>query len=182
MLPGLPNLPDPATGTSDPVSIYNSGTFTGINLPDPCPDGVPCCDGYAYFGPENCTCWERVYDLEQVDPQTSCAVETRDRPCSDCAFRPGSPERTDSDHAVAGATDLLRIVHDQDRAFWCHDGMRRIIALAHPNGHRVDIIARDGVTPYDPPIIDSVPYRSDGRPGLSCAGLAAARRAKDWLP
>jgi hypothetical protein len=164
------------------MSICNATSFTGIALPDPCPDGVPCCDGYADVGPDHCTCWERVHDQIQKPPITDMEPSTRARMCGDCAFRPGSPERADSDHAVAGATELLACVHDPERSFWCHDGLRRIVALAHPNGLRVEIDAQGGVTPYDPPIVDGVPYRADGQPALHCAGLAAARRAKDWLP
>lgn len=164
------------------MSICNASAFTGIELPDPCPDGVPCCDGYAYLGRDHCTCWERVHDQVQKPPITGMEPATGARMCGDCAFRPGSPERTDSDHAVAGAGDLLRIVHNPQEAFWCHTGLRRIVALAHPNGYRVEIGAVDGVTPYDPPIVDGVPYAADGRPALRCAGLAAARRAKDWTP
>jgi len=164
------------------MSICNAEALTGIELPDPCPDGVPCCDGYAYLGPDHCTCWEREHNLPQALPAVGVEPATRDRMCSDCAFRPGSPERTDSDHAVAGAGDLMRLVDDPDGAFWCHAGMRHIVALVHPNGRRVEVPVTGGVTPYDPPIIDGVPYRADGQPGLRCAGLAAARRAKEWLP
>jgi hypothetical protein len=150
--------------------------------PDPCPDGVPCCDSYAYYGPRFCVCWVRIYDQPREPAQPDMPRTTRASMCSDCAFRPGSPERTDSSDAVADSTDLMMIVHNPGQIFWCHDGMPRIIALEHPNGMRVDVPTEDGVVAYDPVIIAGVPYRGDGSPGLMCAGLAAARRAKDWLP
>jgi len=151
-------------------------------LPDPCPDGVPCCDAYAMFGPERCTCWAPVYNTEQAPPRPELEHATRERMCADCAFRPGSPERTDSAHAVAGSDQLLTCVLDERQAFYCHDGLRFGVAMRHPNGMTVPIEVRDGVVAYYPPIIDGRPYQADGTPALHCAGLAAARRAKDWTP
>ena len=151
-------------------------------LPDPCPDGVPCCDGYAYIGPEYCTCWEAVYEDGQREPQRDAEQHTRPRMCADCAFRPGSPERRDSEHAVCNSGDLLRMVHDPDEVFACHDGLRRAIGWRHPNGLFIRHDPRDAVVPYSPPIEGRRAYRLDGSPALHCAGLAAARRAKDWSP
>ena len=151
-------------------------------LPDPTPDGVPCCDASAMLGPEHCTCWERVHDQIQKPPILGMEPTTRLQMCGDCAFRPGSPERTDSDHAVCDSGDLMGIVLDPSQSFWCHNGIRSTIALQHPNGMRVDREPVDGVVAYDPPIVDGVPYQADGQPAFRCAGLAAARRAKDWTP
>jgi len=77
-----------------------------------------CCLGAAGMGPERCTCWQPVYDLDQTDPDPT-AVKllaagvqpvTRSAPCHDCAYRPGSPERRGED-GYAGDQDLLdRIV------------------------------------------------------------------------
>lgn len=39
---------------------------TLVDLPD-AGEGV-CCMGAAAMGPERCTCWEPVYDLDQADP------------------------------------------------------------------------------------------------------------------
>lgn len=151
-------------------------------LPDPCPDGVPCCDSYAYFGPTRCTCWEVVYDTEQAEPRTDLPTEEREQMCGDCAFRPGSPERIESQRAVAGPSDLLRCVIDPRQDFACHDGLRHGVAYRHPSGLTVPVRELDGVVPYHPPIIDGRAYRADGRPALRCAGLVAARKAKAWLP
>lgn len=154
----------------------------GRGLPDPCPDGVPCCDGYAYLGFEHCTCWDVVYEGDQQEPQRHAEHQTRPSMCADCAFRPGSPERRDSDQAVCDSTDLLRLVHNPDEVFACHDGLRRAIGWRHPNGMYVEHDPQDGVVAYSPPIEGRRAYRLDGTPALHCAGLAAARKAKAWLP
>lgn len=151
-------------------------------LPHPTPDGVPCCDASAMLGPEHCTCWERVHDQVQALPILDMEPATRPQMCGDCAFRPGSPERTDADEAICDSGDLMVIVHDPAQQFWCHDGLRSISGLRHPNGMQVDREPVAGVVAYDPPIVDGVPYQADGQPAFRCAGLAAARRAKDWTP
>lgn len=153
-------------------------------LPDPSPDGVPCCDGYAYLGPEHCLCWKRVHDHDQQPPQIDAPLLTAASMCADCAFRPNSPERRDSDHAVCSSGDLMRMaMPDNPERFFCHRGMRAIVGHWHPTaGIWAPHDPIDAVVPYDPPIIDSVAYQADGSPGLLCAGLAAARRAKDWTP
>lgn len=161
-----------------PRSIHEIvGLLDDRNLPDPTPDGVPCCAASAMLGPERCTCWENVHNTEQAPPRFDVPIETRDRLCRDCAFRPGSPERTSADAADCDADDLAVIVADATQSFWCHDGLRSIVALQHPGGMRIAHDPVDGVVGYDPLIVDGVPYRADGRPGLRCAGLAAARRA-----
>lgn len=144
--------------------------------------GVPCCEGSAFMGPGGCTCWEPVHDQVQKPPITDMEPVEAPVMCSDCAFRPGSPERTNSEHAVADSDDLLAIVHNPARTFWCHTGLRSTVALRHPSGMELPCPPKDGVVGYDPPTVNGVPYRADGSPGLRCAGLAAARRAKDWTP
>lgn len=152
------------------------------HLPDPCPDGDPCCYAYAIYGPECCTCWVVVYEGGQQEPQRDVPQVTRSSMCADCAFRPGSPERRDSPRAVCGSDDLLRLVYDHREVFACHDGLRRAIGWSHPNGLYVPHAEEDGVVAYSPPIEGRVAYRLDGTPALHCAGLAAARRAKEWTP
>lgn len=153
------------------------------NLPDPSPDGVPCCDGYAYLGYQHCTCWEQVYEGHQAEPRRDAEQVVRPGGmCTDCAFRPGSPERRDSRHAVCDSGDLMRVVHNREETFACHDGLRRGIGWRHPNGMFIPYQAADGVVAYCPPIEGRRAYKLDGSPAFHCAGLAAARRAKDWLP
>jgi hypothetical protein len=119
-----------------------------------------CCLGALDEGPTGCTCWEPIYDLEQ-SVHAPTAPETQPKMCHDCAFRANSPERRDGDclPGPGGAP------------FWCHQGMRRVIKWRHPLGMELPA----GVGDYRPPIIDKVPYRADGRPGLKCAGWAAQR-------
>ncbi|ALE77704.1 hypothetical protein WY02_03735 [Pseudonocardia sp. AL041005-10] len=139
-------------------------------------DGLPdagegaCCTGAAVFGPDRCTCWREVLDREQATPVPGPA-EVRDGMCSDCAYRPASPERTETD-GYAGDPGALEANALAGRPFYCHDGMARVQHLEHPTGVTVDGHPAD----YAPPIRDGVPYRADGRPALVCAGYDARRR------
>lgn len=152
------------------------------DLPD-ATDGVPCCDAYAIFGPTYCTCWEVVYEDGQAEPQRDAEPVVRPGGmCGDCAFRPGSPERRDSEKAVCDSSDLTRIVYDDGQTFACHDGLRRAIGQRHPSGMFVPHVVEDGVVAYSPPIEGQRAYKLDGSPAFHCAGLAAARKAKEWLP
>jgi hypothetical protein len=136
--------------------------------------------GAAALGPSRCTCWEPLFDLEQQEPDPT-AVKllaagvqpvTRTRPCGDCAYRPGSPERR-GDPGYAGNQELLDRIVETGERFWCHQGMRKPVAWRHPSGVTVPV----PVDAYDPPRIEGIPYRADGSPGEVCAGWAA-RRAK----
>ena len=93
--------------------------------------------------------------------------------CHDCAYRPNSPEKT-GDEAYAGDPQELERLAREDR-FWCHDGMRQPRSWLHPpSGVTIAaVLAGD----YQPPIIEGIPWRADGQPGLLCAGWAARRRA-----
>jgi len=139
-----------------------------------------CCLGAAGMGPERCTCWQPVYDLDQTYPDPT-AVKllaagvqpvTRSAPCHDCAYRPGSPERRGED-GYAGDQDLLDRIVERGERFWCHQGMRKLVAWRHPAGVTVPVTV-DG---YGPPGVDGVPYRADGSPAEVCGGWAARRRA-----
>lgn len=159
----------------------------GAHMADPAADNLhalvllpPCCTGSAQRGLGGCTCWEPVYDLDQTqpDPQAIALLDAGVEPvarklmCGDCAYRPGSPERTGDDRYVGSAEHL------EDLAlagrFWCHSGMRQPIAWRHPSGVQIPD-RHDGN--YDPPIVDSVPYKADGTPGDLCGGWDARRRA-----
>lgn len=142
-----------------------------------------CCDGARDKGPTECSCWTPVYNKEQTDPPPETIVglilgditpDVRDRMCGDCAYRPGSPEQTGSSMAC-DATQLEQLAADGTR-FWCHDGMRKPVAWRHPKGMRITVVSEaDG--DYQPPIVEGIPYRADGRPGLLCAGWNARHRA-----
>lgn len=141
-----------------------------------------CCDGARDKGPTECSCWTPEYDLEQVKPSIAAVVglalgeidpPQRDRMCLDCAYRPDSPEKTGGESVDGDATMLEKLAAEGTR-FWCHDGMRKPVAWRHPAGIRITA-ASDG--DYQPPIVEAVPYRADGQPGLLCAGWAARNRA-----
>lgn len=141
-----------------------------------------CCEGAFDGGPTECTCWTPEYDLEQVKPSIAAVVglalgeiepPQRDRMCGDCAYRPNSPEKTGDDTVDGNAAMLERLAAEGHR-FWCHDGMRKQVAWRHPAGIRIPAV---GTGDYQPPIVEAVPYRADGQPGLLCAGWAARNRA-----
>ncbi|MFL6141600.1 MAG: hypothetical protein ACJ72N_06995 [Labedaea sp.] len=141
-----------------------------------------CCWDATERGPAACICWQPVYDREQTTPtaETVAALalgearpDVRDRMCGDCAYRPGSPEKSGSEDVDGDAQQLERLAATGTR-FFCHDGMRKPVAWRHPAGMRITAVS-DG--DYQPPIIDNVPYRADGQPGLLCAGWDARRRA-----
>lgn len=144
-----------------------------------------CCPGRIKDGVAGCTCWFPVYDLPQAAPDdltiARIALGEQDpevRPggmCGDCAYRPGSPEKTNSEDAAYDADTLEHIAATGQR-FWCHDGMRVPIAWRHPAGMQIPADpARTG--DYKPPIHLAIPYRADGQPGLICAGWNARHRA-----
>lgn len=142
-------------------------------------DGM-CCPGAAVYGPQRCTCWTPVYELEQAPvDQTAMrlldagvAPVTRQRMCEDCAYRPNSPEKS-GDETYAGDPEFLEGIADRGERFWCHAGMRIPVRWRHPSG--MEIPAHPGG--YDPPRVGSVPYRADGSPAELCAGWDARRRA-----
>jgi hypothetical protein len=125
---------------------------------------VPCCYGTAEDGDwESCTCWEPVYDADQVDIDPTSEPTTAEQRCHDCAYRPDSPERTGG--ALLPGPD--------GPPFWCHQGMRRIVGWRHPPTGRV---VPAGTGDYRPPILGATPYRADGTAGIICAGWASQRR------
>lgn len=140
-------------------------------------DGVPCCSATMHGDWDDCTCWEPIYDPPEQQPLLPGETTTMPTMCADCAYRPGSPERMGTPAAAADGYDLDDLAIGGTR-FWCHDGMRRILGLAHPSGEAW--IAEDGraVTHYDPPIDwQGIPHRADGTPGSLCAGWEARRKA-----
>lgn len=128
-----------------------------------------CCYGEAFGGPTSCTCWEPVYDLEQAPLQNGGKppeeLPTRKKCCHDCAFRVGSPEREREDAVLEEA---LEPGHE----FWCHQGVRRIVAWEHPDGRRVEAPPGCYVPPQGPPERPVV-WKADGTVGERCAGWAA---------
>jgi hypothetical protein len=87
-----------------------------------------CCYGAIMFGESRCTCWEPVYDAEQLPPLAG-KVQTLSTCCDDCAYRNGSPEKLkgEDDH-------LFDIAAGEASKFYCHKGMRQVIFWKHPDG------------------------------------------------
>jgi hypothetical protein len=130
------------------------------------PRNVLCCAGAAMRGPGSCTCWEPVYDVVQ-ELIVEGPPETRGELCGDCAFRKDSPERRRGDDPA----DL--------GSFWCHQGVRLIVAYVHPDGRRREAHREEGVPmDYDPVKRPGLIYRADGQPGQRCAGWARANRVR----
>lgn len=129
-----------------------------------------CCWGSAIKGPEYCTCWEAIFDVEQAPPVIPAREEdiaVRPRMCGDCAYRPGSPEQADD-----YLREALLALPEDGQTFWCHDGMRRPVRWEHPDGRT---IAGDPAD-YQPPMVRGVPFRANGEVGMLCAGWAARTR------
>jgi hypothetical protein len=147
------------------VTIICGNFGRAVKYPD-AGEGM-CCYGAAFRGPQGCTCWEEAHDLSQAEP-VPAQPATRSVACGDCAYRPDSPERR-GEEGYAGDADTLDMLTYGDQPFWCHQGMRRVLALRHPSG--VSLPGHPGH--YDPPVRDRVPYKADGTPGDICAGWAA---------
>jgi hypothetical protein len=153
------------------VSTLCGGITTGI----PCPDETPCWDACAPDG-SDCAAWEPIYWPEPTEDALQHGPEPlRARSCTDCAYRPGSPERRDNDGGLPESFDPLRPFH-------CHDGMPGLVGWAHPNLNAC-ILARmlpsaqdgflTGPTDYRPILHGPRGWRADGRPLVVCAGWAA---------
>jgi hypothetical protein len=135
-----------------------------------------CCYGAVARGPEHCTCWQPVYDAEQA-PVVAQPVVVRSERCVDCACRHESPERRadrgeDAPEMQTSWDGVQRLVRD-GQPFYCHQGMRRVVAEVHPDGRRREV----GAHAYRPPIAHGKPRKADGTPADICAGWAALRAA-----
>lgn len=139
--------------------------------PDVGNDDIPCCMGSTLHGPVGCTCWQPVYDVAPRPPRRDEPTPTRPSLCHDCAYRPRSPERRGDLDVAADAAELERLAVT-GTPFYCHDGMRRVVAWQHPSGARIDASALE----YAPTVDGGRPYQADGTPALLCAGWAAMRR------
>lgn len=142
----------------------------------------PCCEGSAFDGPGHCTCWEPVYNLTQQQPDKTAVrllaagVAPTVRPggmCGDCAYRPGSPEKS-GDPTFNGDADFLEEIAERGERFWCHDGNLIVVKWRHPKSG-MEMPGHPGA--YKPPIVNAVPYKADGTPSYLCAGWDARRRA-----
>lgn len=136
-----------------------------------------CCMGAAVYGPQRCTCWVPVHDLEQQPIKPGWPMPPVPlKMCGDCAYRPRSPERQ-GEAGYAGDEDLLEDLVTSGKPFYCHAGIRRIATLRHPSG--AEVPGHPGA--YDPPILANVPYKADGTPANLCAGWLL-RAAKAHTP
>ncbi|HST86666.1 MAG TPA: hypothetical protein VLL08_33315 [Kineosporiaceae bacterium] len=170
-------IPDSVQAVVDHLSndhVYPGGRLWAAAHPDETTwpvEAVICCDPATYYGPHRCTCWEPVYDTVQAPPVPVAGPDdlgVQPRMCGDCAYRPDSPERSE------GFTERhLLALPAKAEPFWCHEGMVRPIAYRHPALGDIPGDTAD----WRPPIVNGVPYRADGRPGLLCFGWAT-RAAK----
>jgi hypothetical protein len=141
---------------------------TRNELPD-VTGGIPCCYGSAHNGPGGCTCWVPIYDSEQ-SPLQDGPVAKRNTMCEDCAYRKNSPERSGLE-GYSGDEDMLMEIVYTGEPFYCHQGMRRVIAYRHPCGFEIPAPASD----YAPPLGYQVPLKADGTLADICGGWCAQR-------
>lgn len=133
------------------------GAASGPTVYPPPADDIPCCYG-SIDGPDQCACWQPVYDTDQQETRGGSMVQARTVPCHDCAYRPDSPEQR----------DCVPLPGRSRGVFWCHQGMRRIVGWRHPDGR----YAPAGAGAYDPPSLagGAVPLKADGETADLCAG------------
>lgn len=152
------------------MNDFTCGAFLpAVDLPD-AGEGM-CCEGAAVFGPDRCTCWEPVYDIEQQPVQPGEMVP-RSQMCGDCAYKGGSPERRGEPGYDGDPESLDEMVRD-GKPFACHQGLRKPVAYRHPSGTEV----AGHPAAYDPPIRDGVAYKADGTPADLCGGWTLRRAA-----
>lgn len=154
------------------MSFFCGDMLPAIELPDAGEGG--CCIGSAMGGPQRCTCWEPVYDLEQAEP-VAALMGLRTIRCSDCAYLKNSPERRGED-GYQGDADSLEDMVRNGELFACHQGIRKPLKYVHPSGAEIP----GHPAAYDPPMVDGVPYKADGTPADLCAGWTARRLAHMW--
>jgi hypothetical protein len=131
-------------------------------------EGVPCCMGSAVNGPAGCTCWRPIYDRRQRKPVAG-PPPVRSEMCADCAYRPGSPERADT----FLYEQIDSITYNDRTPFYCHQGIRRVVAWRHPDGRVLD--AEPGA--YAPGR-EHPPCKANGQPAEVCGGWAAIAAAR----
>lgn len=158
--------PLPATTLSEPPGPDN--------MPTPDPDGVPCCEATAYsHDGTGCTCWVAVLDVERTDQVQEGPHVIRRRMCGDCAYRPGSPERQESEGDLPPYSRAAR--------FYCHDGMARAVGYQHPLLGDATVPAPNDAD-YRPLTRGAQAWQADGQPAVLCAGWAAATGARRLAP
>lgn len=114
-----------------------------------------CCVAAGVRGPEACTCWQPLYSGEQHEPQSLHPPEPRINQCGDCAYLEGSPEKTNDPEAL-----------EDMPIFYCHVGMRKIVAWIHPDGRRREVSGD-----YRPLVENGIPYKANGQPADICRGF-----------
>ena len=145
---------------------------TPPDLPD-AGEGM-CCYGAAVYGPQRCTCWTAVYDLEQQEIRKGLPLpRVPVKMCDECAYRPNSPERR-GEEGYQGDEGFLDDLVRSGELFACHVGIRLPLKWVHPSG--AEVTGHPGG--YDPPIVDGIPYKADGSPADICSGWLL-RRAKE---
>lgn len=150
------------------MNTFTCGSLMpAVELPD-AGEGA-CCAGAAMFGPQRCTCWEPVFNLEQQEPGPGF-MSARSEMCIDCAFRAGSPERRGED-GYAGDAESLDAMVAAGSPFACRQGMRKPLRYRHPSG--AEVAAHPAA--YEPPVIEGVAYKADGTPADLCGGWTLRR-------
>jgi hypothetical protein len=140
------------------------------------PDGIGwwCCWGSTLASEEDgteasiraCTCWTPVYDLEQQPLAETSPPSTRIEQCHDCAYLATTAADPDRYPEQRDRERLFEL--GPDEPFYCHVGMRRIVAWEHPAGHRIEAAQDD----YASPTRGRTAFKADGTSADRCAGWA----------
>lgn len=139
-------------------------------------EALPCCESVACWGDENggphCSCWVPTYSELQQELDTSLRPQVRASPCESCACRvPGGQLRDGSPipDDLPGAYDAMLDNLARRKPFYCHSGMRLIVAEFHP---QLGVTREVDWHPV-PPTVEGIPYKADGTPCDFCAAWAA---------
>jgi len=124
-----------------------------------------CCMGAVSAG--RCTCWEPVYDTEQAPEIPNLRPVVRPTPCSNCACRGDKRGADDYDAALEDMRRRAAV----GKPFYCHAGMRMVLAHVHPDGSRIET---GDEWYFDAPWSKAGhPLKTDGSPADLCTGWAA---------
>lgn len=152
----------------------------GTGLPPIDPDGACCWTAVQTEGTD-CSCWEPIYSATPTRDVQAGPPAVRDSMCHDCAYRPGSPERTEQG---GGQLDV-----DRRRPFVCHQGMPVLLGYTVPSWQGNDGVWQTGAfcvvarlvhdrDNFGPITRGPTAWKTDGTLADVCGGWASVARMR----